>query len=142
MIIIRQATPADAKNLWKWKNNYDMRRFSIKTTKLIRYQDHLDWLKNHLRYICVIEYFDLPVGSVRVEHNEISIMLDEDYRGRGIAYEALESVKRNGLIAKIVDGNVASMRLFIKGGFKPIKHKQTMRDGKLIGYYILKYEKR
>lgn len=144
MITIRQATLVDAENLLKWKNSYDMRRFSIVTTKIIKWNDHLVWLKKHLRNIYIIEYFNDLVdvssaGSIRIDNDEIAIIIGEEFRKRGIALEAIESVKRDGLIAKIVDGNVASFRLFLKCGFKPIKHKQTMRDGKLIGYYILKY---
>lgn len=147
-MIIRNATLADAENLFKWKNSYDMRRFSIVTTKIIKWNDHKKWLENNIKYIQII-LFDRdttcyepcyePIGDVRIKNKEIAIKIDKRFRGSGIGHAVIEKVKTDGLIAKIVDGNVASFRLFLKCGFKPIKHKQTMRDGKLIGYYILKY---
>jgi len=130
---VRKATMADAENLLKWKNDPIMRKYSIVTHKKIKMADHLKWLRKHLDEIYIIgEDF----GDVRVSDGEIAIKLAPEHRGKGYGLQALQAMDRRykGLTAKIVDGNVASMRLFIKNKYSPVEHKVT--NG--IGYYILK----
>lgn len=130
---VRAATMADAENLLKWKNDPTMRKYSIVTNKKIAMKDHLKWLAKHLHEIFIIgEDF----GDVRVSDGEIAIKIAPEHRGKGYGIQALQAMDRRyrGLIAKIVDGNVASMRLFIKNKYSPIGHKVT--NG--VGYYILK----
>lgn len=124
---------ADAENLLKWKNDPTMRKYSIVTHEKIKMADHLKWLKKNLKGIYIIgDNF----GDVRVSGKEVAIKLAPEHRGKGYALEALRAMDRRykGLTAKIVDGNIASFRLFIKAKYMPIEHKVT--NG--VGYYILK----
>ena len=73
------------------------------------------------------------MGVIRIQDNEISIWIDRDYWGCGVASEILKRVSQEGMTAKIVDGNVASMLAFINAGFKPFHHEHN--------YYIMKKEK-
>lgn len=140
-VALRPATIADASNLFKWKNDETMRKYSIQTTKKITMAQHLLWLRKHLKETQIIMYNNIPVGDIRISGNEVAIKIDKNYRGMGIAKGALSKILVDGLIVKIVDGNIASMRTFVKLGFIPIFHKtKKNKDGDLINYYILKYE--
>lgn len=134
MISLREATMEDAKLLLEMKNDPVMRKFSIATNKKIKWQDHIKWLKKNLQYTYMIEYGGEPVGDIRIKDNEVAIKILDGYRGKGISKVILQSVceKYDFLTAKIVDGNVPSMRLFLGCGFKPVDHKDN--------YYILRYE--
>ena len=133
-IRLRKATMEDADNLLKWKNDDTMRKFSIVTQDKIEMKDHIKWLRKHLDEIYIIgdDY-----GDIRFEGDEIAIKIDKKWRGKGIGYDAIRIAKemRDVIIAKVVDGNVASMRLFTGAGFKITGHE--IENG--IGYYILKY---
>lgn len=135
MIKLRQATLADAQDLLKWKNDPLMRDFSIVSSKVIKETDHLKWLDKHIQDILIITYNGENCGDIRFDGNEVAIKLDEKFRGMGIAKKALlKALKgKENIIAKIVDGNVASMRLFQSCGFKVIDHQFNNK-----GYYILK----
>lgn len=131
-IKLRQATWEDAEFLLDLKNDPVMRMFSIKTNEKIDMDTHLKWLKDNLEYTKMIVFNGITVGDVRVKDNEVAIKLHEQARGHGVAQRVIQIVKKHGMIAKIVDGNIPSMRLFIGAGFKPIEHKDN--------YYILRYE--
>lgn len=140
MIILRPAHIIDSKNLLLWKNDPVMRKFSIETNRKISAITHSIWLAKHLKEIQIIMYNGNSVGDIRISGDEVAIKLDKNYRGLGIAKQALKLVLRDGLIAKIVDGNVASLALFTGLGFKPIYHKEKLnKDGLIKRYYILKY---
>jgi len=134
MISLRQATIIDAKLLFEMKNDPVMRKFSIKTNDKIKWDDHLEWLHYNLQYTYMIETDGVACGDVRIKDNEVAIKIHKDFRGKGISTEVMMNVieKYDSLTAKIVDGNVPSMRLFQKCGFKVVDHKDN--------YYILKYE--
>jgi RimJ/RimL family protein N-acetyltransferase len=131
-IKLRPATMEDSDKLLEWKNDPVMRKFSIVTGDIIKKEDHIKWLRKHLDEIYIIEGDDL-YGDIRFEGDEIAIKLDPKFRGQGIGRQALEIAKlmKDTIIAKIVDGNVASMALFTRSGFKVIDHQDN--------YYILKY---
>lgn len=134
MITLRQATMGDAEFLLEMKNDPVMRKFSIVTHDKIKMTDHLRWLKDNVQYTYIIEYSGDACGDIRVKDKEVAIKIHEAFRGMGISTEVLMNVveKYDYLLAKIVDGNVPSMRLFQKCGFKVVDHKDN--------YYILTYE--
>lgn len=131
-IKLRIANGDDIKRLFVWKNDSTVRKYSIVTHNKIKYKDHVRWFNKNYYNIFIIEYNNTPCGDIRVEDGYIAIKLDKKYRGIGIATEALSCLPLKDKYAKIVDGNIPSMRLFIKLGFIPIGHKKN--------YYILKYE--
>lgn len=134
MINLRPATLEDAKLLFEMKNDIVMRRFSIETHDEIEWNDHIRWLNDNLEYTEIIELDGVACGDIRIRYGEVAIKIHKDYRGKGISTEVLMSIveKHDSLKARIVDGNIPSMRLFLKCGFKIIDHKDR--------YYILKYE--
>jgi len=138
-IRLRPATIKDANILLEWKNDPTMRKFSIKTHDEIKLEDHLKWLEKHLSEIYIIEdadnllYDGIAYGDIRFEGDEIAIKLDPKFRGAGIGSRALHLAMKmkKHLVAKIVNGNIASMNLFTSCGFKFKSYED--------GYYVLEY---
>lgn len=127
----------DADDLLRWKNQADAVKFSIVTKGKIKKKDHLAWLEKILRE-GKMKIWMLPgKGNVRIKDNEIAIGINREYYGQGIATEMIKFFSKPGMMARIVDGNVASMRVFIKCGYKPVSHTVT-KDG--VGYYTLQCE--
>jgi len=137
-MFIREAKIIDAKFLFNLKNDKDVRKWSIASKDKIKWDSHLKWFNKHIKKIFIIYHNGERAGDIRLEGDEIAIKIDKRARGNGLAGYAIgiARISCNKLIAKIVDGNVPSMRLFIKNDFKVVDHKVT--NG--VGYYILKYE--
>lgn len=121
----RPVTIEDAKLLLGWKNEEDTRKNSIVTDAVIEFSDHLQWLTKRLQAdplnFWVILLDDEPVGDVRLEGQEISIRMDKKYRGMGLATQAI-AMFSGPLCAKIRTHNIASMRVFLANGFRPVEH--------------------
>ena len=132
---LRNMTMADADKMLEWKNYFETRQFTIQSHDEISKEAHYKWLPDNLKYFKVIEIDGKPCGAVRVQENEISIWVDRDYRGKGIATFIIEQISEIGMIAHIVDGNVGSMKCFIRAGFEPIKYVITTKS---CNYYIFK----
>jgi RimJ/RimL family protein N-acetyltransferase len=132
----RLATIEDAEDLLRWKNQKDARQFSIAHHRRILKKDHLKWLEKTLQEGKMKIWILEGVGNVRIINNEIAIGIDELEYGKGWATKMIKFFSKPGMTAKIVDGNVASMRVFYKCGFKPFAH--ACENG--IGYYILRCE--
>jgi len=147
---LRPMTMADADLMLEWKNYHETKKFSILLHhEDIKKEDHYLWLSFHLPYFqiinaSVVTKVDIngatgitgPAGAIRIQDNEISIWVDRNFRGHQIASKALKLVATEGMIAKIVDGNIPSMRAFINAGFKPIEYvnNSDYRNN----YYIFK----
>lgn len=134
---LRQMTMEDADKMLEWKNYAETRQFAIKTRAEIKREDHLKFLAENLDQFKIIRVEGEVVGAVRINDNEISIWIDRQFWGYGFATEAIKTVSVKGMIAKIVDGNIASMRAFIKAGYFP---KEIVRgEYTIVGqtnYYI------
>lgn len=133
--IYRPATMDDAEDLLRWKNQADTRKFAIETHKKIKMKDHLAWLKRKIKEGKMKIWIMEDVGNVRIENNEIALAIDTQYQGLGIAAMAIKDFSRPGMLAKIVEGNIASMRLFIKCGYKPIAYNSKKH------FYIFQCQK-
>jgi RimJ/RimL family protein N-acetyltransferase len=138
-------TMADADLMLEWKNYPETRNFSIISQEPIKKEDHYKWLELHLQYFQIIhDSITLnvddkgatgivgPVGAIRIQDNEISIWVAKECWKHGIASKVLKQVSKEGMTAKIVDGNIASMRSFLSAGFKPIDYHP------ILGYYTFK----
>ena len=118
---LRKATLEDANKLLRWKNDYTVRKYSIASNERIKKENHIRWLKKNIDKIQIITDGKIDYGDIRLT-DEIAIKIDKKYRGKGIGDWAIKQVKGD-YVAKIVDGNVCSMRLFIKNGYLPVKYK-------------------
>lgn len=146
---LRWAEMADADFLLSVKNDPVVRKFSIVSKDRIRRADHLVWLekavKDPKRKFYVIEYGETRIGDVRFDIGkeiEVSIRIAKRWRKCGVgkaiipfACWAMASVyPKKDFIAKIVDGNVASRRLFESCGF-------VDTGVPFIGFSVLKWKK-
>lgn len=124
----------DADFMLTLKNYPETRKFAIASHEEIKKEDHLKYLEANLEFFQVIEsdnatiqdgkgnFVSLqPMGAVRISDNEISIWIDRMFWNNGIASWVLEMVSEKGHQAKIVEGNIPSMRCFINADFKPVK---------------------
>lgn len=121
----RLVTIEDAEMLLGWKNEEDTRKNSIATDAVIEMVDHMSWLSKRLQdtplNFWVILLDDEPVGDLRLEGQEISIRMDKKYRGMGLATQVI-AMFSGPLVAKVRTHNIASMRVFLANGFRPIEH--------------------
>lgn len=116
---LRPMTMEDAEFMLELKNYEETRQFAIVAKGVIQMEDHVKWLEKNVRYFQVIQGEYEPMGAIRVQDDEVSVWVHRDFRGQGIAKEAVREVVKEGMTAKIVNGNIASMRTFIDVGFKP-----------------------
>jgi UDP-2,4-diacetamido-2,4,6-trideoxy-beta-L-altropyranose hydrolase len=147
----RRAGEQDLMQVFRWANDELSRRNSYQSEP-IEFTTHRSWFTNKLKdecatlYIAVIDNKD--AGLIRYEikddHAIVGIMLDEAFRGAGLASRVLKdtaalffSVSRVPILAYIKKSNVASVRSFEKAGY------QWLRDEVVHGAdsYVYKLEK-
>lgn len=136
-MLLRPMTMADADKMLEWKNYSETRKFSIISNLVIDRNKHMDWLLEHLDQFQVIQGSNNTIGAIRINNDEISIWIDRTFRSQGIASYIIEQVAKPGMIAKIVEGNVSSMRAFIKAGFMPTAYYHVYPSN-IPSYYIFK----
>lgn len=129
-MMLRPATMEDADFLLSLKNDPVMRKFAVVTHKKIKKAAHIKWLKKNISTICIIQDYKDELGMFRIANGEVSINLHPKCRGKGIGSKVLAQFCPKGVWAKIVDGNVPSMRIFLQNGFEIVDHKKN--------YYVLK----
>jgi RimJ/RimL family protein N-acetyltransferase len=138
---LRPMDMSDADFMLELKNYPETRKFAIASHEVIDSESHYRWLRKHLQYFRVIVNGDDQIGVIRYFANEVSIWIDRKYWGLGIATRILQEFTKEGDLAKIVDGNIASMRAFIKAGFIPVQHSSnvvyTNGTEKTSPYYLL-----
>ncbi len=122
-MIIRPMTMDDSDFMLELKNDPQTRQFAIVSHDEIKMEDHIKWLEKNLMWFSVIEsYSGTRIGAFRYFGYEVSIWIVKEFRGLGVAERALKVMKYPVMMAKIVDGNISSMRAFIKAGFLPTSH--------------------
>lgn len=123
---------ADADFMLALKNDPQTRQFAIVSHDEIKKEAHYEWLEKNIEHFQVAETnAGVRIGAIRIQDSEISIWIDKEYRSKGIGCMLIKRVAFKNMTAKIVDGNVASMRAFICAGFKPCLHVDN--------YYVLIY---
>lgn len=131
---IRSVTDQDCRLLWEWVND-PVVRASAFDSHPISWQEHLDWFqRKHADPSCALYLLmdgqGHPMGQARFDRQpdgsaEIDISLSKEYRGRGVGLQALrlacETFRAGTPMARIVAAikpeNIASVRIFQKGGF-------------------------
>jgi len=134
---LRSAQPADADQLWQWRNDKVSRANSL-DSRIVPWPEHLKWfagvLADRHRHLLVAECHDVPVGMIRFDAVDgekgeelfaISFLVAPDWRGRGIGAQVLEAGCRHvrsrrpdaRLFGQVRSDNAASRRLFERLGF-------------------------
>jgi UDP-2,4-diacetamido-2,4,6-trideoxy-beta-L-altropyranose hydrolase len=131
-IQLREAQEADARMLWEWANDPQVRAAAYHEDP-ISWEQHTEWLKAKLEDVqCTIYIADAegPIGQVRFDRcdgqAEIDIHLAPSMRGQGLGYKVLSAAVDAYLTAtdipKIVSevkaDNQPSLSLFRRAGFK------------------------
>ena len=149
MITVRFATLSDAEGLFQWRNELETRMASQNCAEVV-WDQHLSWLAAVLEDPQRFLYVGSRVGAdkstigmcrfdVEGTSAEVSINLNPDFRGRGLAQSILqESITRFAhdrgealrLTATIRPLNTASVRIFTEIGFR------LAGEDASFGYYV------
>ncbi|NBX93405.1 MAG: N-acetyltransferase [Proteobacteria bacterium] len=128
---LRPATLEDAQRLLDWRNDIQTRLNSFNKEE-VSWLDHVEWLKKSLqssdRKIIIVEWGDLSVGTIRLDshsdHIELSWTVAPEHRGKGYGSQMLQAacqlIKSGKIIAKIHSGNMPSIQMAKRSGFKPL----------------------
>ncbi len=133
-IKLRLAEVYDRKLIFEWQSQPGARAFS-RNPSAPTTQEHNSWFDRALddpeRWLLIIEDDGRPVGFLRLDAQmgsdggfEISIILDQAARGRGIAKRTLKLIagftRGSTLWAEIDPRNFASVSAFVAAGFEQI----------------------
>jgi len=132
-LTLRRAQLSDAENIFQWRNQPDVRRFSL-DSEPISYDAHEAWftasLSNPNRILLIGESHDEPVGVIRFDLNQdkavVSIYLVSPTHSRISGGQLLEyaeqwlSENRSEIIflnADVLGENLASVGMFKSAGY-------------------------
>jgi len=137
-ITLREARQEDLPLMLAWRSNPVLYRWFKEQSGPLRWEDHLDWWTNHranrMDWLIMLttDSISRPVGSVvatRLDTGwpEIGVWIGEELLwGGGIAKMALLLLEEwlvgqghDMAVAKIMQGNERSLRLFAACGFEP-----------------------
>lgn len=143
---IRNAGIDDSRNLFEWRNDPNTRNASLNTDE-IQWEEHEKWylsvLKNSNVAIYIAEDIPAqssPLGMCRFNFSdeaasaEVSINLNPDHRGKGLAQSilhdslevfAIQHPQVRELSATIREENLPSMKIFVAENFV----SQLTQDG-------------
>ncbi|WP_054308988.1 GNAT family N-acetyltransferase [Mesorhizobium sp. 1M-11] len=118
---LRPATIDDAQLLLDWRNEPLTRAMSV-NTEPVGWEIHLKWLSARLArsepglYIC--ENDGSLCGMVRIDDDEISYIVDVNFRGKGLATKMLVLARHHfgPKRAKVKRGNEASAKAATAAG--------------------------
>lgn len=141
MVSIRRAQISDSRDLFSWRNDPATRAASLNTAE-IAWDDHVKWYSVALHNPKIVFYVATnptvtadSLGMTRfniseqMDCAEVSINLNPDFRGRGLAqqilHDSLVSFSKEfplveELTASIKTENLASMKIFLAEGFASI----------------------
>lgn len=133
LISLRRATIEDAKKVYAWRNDPDIRAVSG-TTKALTMKTHMKWFGERLQLTfpeaiwIVINDEAEPIGYGRialrgVREAKISIVIDKSFRGRGLGRQVIKLLKQKiqamgrTALAEVHVKNLTSLRAFMANGF-------------------------
>jgi len=134
IITLREVCEDDAKMLWEWANDSEVRAASFSSTP-ITWEKHIQWLKSKLSS-CLCIFFiamnsdNIPIGQIRYDianHEAIvSISIRKEFRGKGygkmVIWLASQKLFTESNVSKIhayiKPTNKASICAFLKAHFK------------------------
>ena len=67
MITLRPMTMETADKMLEWKNYPETRRYTVASSKKVRRQDHLEWLRSNIHLFKVICRGRDVCGAIRVQ---------------------------------------------------------------------------
>ena len=133
-VILRLADIADAPLLFCWQTAPDIRRY-FRQPRPPEWQEHLDWTARTLsdpnNLLFIAEVNGIPSAMVRLDRLEgpveVSLLVAPDCQSRGIGKTALllasELLPKQAFQANIHSENLASQRLFLSAGYRPLANE-------------------
>ena len=131
---LRPVTMNDAARMFRWQTTDSVRKYS-RNPQPPEWEQHVKWLAGKLKnsecLFNIIELDDQAVGLIRLDRikgedelSEISIVVDPEIQGKGLAFGGLKLVRdmipHSIIIADVHPDNIASHKLFKKSGYKKI----------------------
>lgn len=136
-VLLRQVSEKDLINLCKWRNKNEIKKGFLNQNDLIidkQIMWYESYLKNDSDIMFIIEFNDLPVGSValyniNLDKNDAEfgrIMIGEDSaKGKGVAQKATKLIcdfgfnilKLNEIYLKVFIDNDVAIKVYEKNGF-------------------------
>jgi RimJ/RimL family protein N-acetyltransferase len=149
MISLRKVTKNDARLLFEWENESEVRA-NATNQKLISWDEHIAWfackLLDKLSFIYILTDLHENIGVIRFDNNNgvfiISYLIDKNHRGEGFGFLILEmgmkkireAVENPIFIGYVKRGNIASEKIFNRLGFS-IKKEDVIGGIKFIVYH-------
>lgn len=118
---LRKATIEDAKLLFDWRNDQRTREMSRDTLELA-WENHVSWLATRLQRddhgVYIAEINGLPVGTIRIDHDEISYTVAPEQRRKGVGEAMLLEAKKafGQKVAEVKRENMASVKIAERAG--------------------------
>ncbi|QHG73087.1 GNAT family N-acetyltransferase [Ensifer adhaerens] len=118
---LRKATIEDAKLLFDWRNDQRTREMSRETLELA-WENHVSWLATRLQRddhgVYIAEINGVPVGTIRIDHDEISYTVAPEQRRKGVGEAMLLEAKKafGQKVAEVKRENMASVKIAERAG--------------------------
>ena len=134
-VTLRLAGPGDVMTVLEWQRHPETRRFA-RNPAIPDEMSHRRWMAAKLAdpdtFFCIVQHGEDPAGMVRLDRAdgtsptfEVSIFTAPERYGLGVGQAALALLDRacGGalLVAEVLAGNDASMRLFQRAGYTAIR---------------------
>lgn len=140
-IELRRANESDIPIVYQWQCHPETRKYALNPERP-SWDEHKKWMRKKLT--CIQDYFYIitfsknqkPVGVLRLDRIStanylISIFIDPDHYGKGIAQMSLarvEAIHKNITIhATVLKNNLASQQLFLKTGYDRCSEEKFIR---------------
>lgn len=133
---LRKANLDDMLKVLTWQNAPGARQF-CRQPETISLDDHKVWFEKKLAarssQVYIMTESGQDVGMLRLDQitpesdqYEVSLIVDQHNKGRGIGKAAVEAaknlVKSGTILAEVLPANIVSAKLFVALGFKPYEH--------------------
>ncbi len=129
----RKATMADAKLLFDWINDPEVRKQSLNSNTVV-WENHIHWLwaKIHEHKSDFYIYFvkDIPAGQIRLDFTDefviINYLVAPNMRGKGIGHKMIHDIVSStnyNFDATVKESNLASNKIFYNNKFNLIEEK-------------------
>ena len=141
-IVLRAATPKDARRAWRWRNHPQTRQFSSESAEL-PWRMHRDWwyasLNSSARHLLIASCGGIDFGVLRLDCSDdratVSIYLDPELSNLGLGSATLQAglafAREAGgirfLDATILRINRRSQRSFLAAGYRQISEEVWTR---------------
>jgi len=156
-INLRFGTEEDCKKIYDWRNHPKIREISFSSEEII-FADHEKWfydmIKNPKRTLFIImNEKSKDIGNVRIDKKEgyalINILIDGNFinKGKGtLALKKSAEVYFNNfdvpyIVAEIRKDNIASIKSFVKAGYKLYKEHKDKYEYRIYKNEMTKHTK-